>query len=137
MTFDQAIFGVLSTNAGVAAIVGGSPSWKIFPVGLQTAKLPPYIVFSRTKNQDYRTIDGALPTIEGMTVEVICYASTPAAVDALSDAVQNALLPCKGEVAGAPGFYWCMVLHGSISDIYEAEEMLYAVNLTFETIYRT
>lgn len=131
MTFDQAVFGVLSANSSVAAIVAG----KIFPVALQRGITAPYLVFTRTKNEDFRTHDG-LPSIEGMTVAVACYAKTPSSADLLSEAVQAAMLPLKGEAPTASGFYWESVLHGSIADVYQPEDYLYCVELTFEVMYR-
>jgi hypothetical protein len=137
VTLASAVFGVLSTNAAVAAIVGSGSAAKIYPTAVQEGKAAPYIVFWRTKNEDFRTLDGSLPTIEGMTLQFEIYGRTPAEVDSLCSAVEAALLPLKGDVTSpASGFIWEAVLHGTISDTYEAETGAYCADMTFDVMYR-
>lgn len=135
MKLDAALFAVLSADAGVAAIVGAGPAAKIFPVMVQSGKVAPYIVFSRTKGEDYRTHD-ALPTIEAMTVELNLFGKTPEAVDALCDAVRAALLPMKGEAPAGSGFVWEAVRYTGLSDSYVADTYTYGADLTLEVMYR-
>lgn len=86
MTLDEAIFTVLSSNAGVAAICGD----RSYPVQAPQTAAAPYVVWQRISSTPVNTHDGAAE-LDTVLVQFSCYGLTFTQAHDLRRAVRSAL----------------------------------------------
>lgn len=93
---DQAVYGILSANAGVSALVGN----RIMPFGGVLAQNPtlPFIIYHYIGNSPVATDCG--DKVDYRAIQIDCIASTPAAATELAEAVRTAIQFYSGTVNG-------------------------------------
>lgn len=95
MNAGQIIYGLLSVNAGVTALV----STRIYPDNVPQNAVFPYIAFQLIQTQPLDTKEGASP-LDTLTIQVDCYAQNYDTAQAISTAVRAAIDRYSGTVNG-------------------------------------
>lgn len=96
MNAGNAIYNILSNNAGVTAIVGSGSNCRIYPLHIAQGKAMPYIAYGVTNVQP-RPSKTSASTLDTYTIQVNCYAAMGTAsgpytvVNQMADAVRAAL----------------------------------------------
>lgn len=96
MNAGNAIYNILSNNAGVTAIVGTGSNCRIYPLHVAQNKAMPFIAYGITNVQP-RPSKTSASTLDTYTVQVNCYTKMSGAnapytqVNQLADAVRAAL----------------------------------------------
>lgn len=97
MSAESTLYGILSGNAGVTALVGT----RIYPDLVPENVATPYIGYERIGSSAYATIHGTKLS-DDVQMMIACWADTKLAAEALADAVEAAML-AAGEIYTARG----------------------------------
>jgi hypothetical protein len=86
MNLEEKLFAVLSTDAGVIALVGT----KVYPLEAAQDTVLPYVAYTRVSSNRVYSL-GGYSNLENPRIQVDCYSSTYSGSKALSVAVISAL----------------------------------------------
>jgi hypothetical protein len=112
------IFGLLKAVPAVTAILGAVP--RVFRHGYAgAAPTPPYVVWLVISGDPENNLSD-VPSMDRLTIEVDCYSGTDAGVEALAQAVRDALEP-RMHMTGIP------------VDDHEPDTGLYRIGLQFDS----
>lgn len=121
MTITDKVYSVLSSAAGVTALV---PASRIKPHGRQQGLTPPYIVHSGMLASTIFTHDGGLAKLREWEYKVSSFAQSESAAKAVAAAVEVVLGNYRG--AGMTSFY-----KGELEMPYEADVLIQQIVQTF------
>ena len=97
MSAESELYDLLTTAAGVTALVGA----QVYPDLVPQGKEPPYVGFERVSTVPVATIHGTVLANE-VAMTVACWAATRLAAEGLADAVDAAML-AAGHIYTARG----------------------------------
>lgn len=86
MSAESTLYGILSTAAGVTALV----DTRIYPDLIPEEKAAPYIGYERVSTDPVNTIHGTT-LAQDVGLVIACWADTRLAAEALADAVETAM----------------------------------------------
>jgi hypothetical protein len=87
MNAESTLYSILSTDAGVTALVGGD----IYPDIVPEEKTAPYIGYERVSTDPIGTLEGTILS-EKIGLMIACWADTRVAAEQIADAVRTALI---------------------------------------------
>ena len=87
MSAESTLYGILSTAAGVTALVGT----RIYPDLIPEEKATPYIGYERVSTDPIGTLENTILS-EKIGLMVACWADTRIAAEQLADAVRTAMI---------------------------------------------
>ena len=101
MNADIPVIQILSANAGIANLIGGTGigNARVFPGTVPQTKSYPCLMVEVYDSTPYDTKDGA-SVVDHETVKVFCYAEESSTASALGAAVRSALDDYNGSVGG-------------------------------------
>lgn len=102
MSVEAALYTVLSGDATLVALVGGSASPRIYPLGIPAGKSVPAVVYQQISGQRPTSCDGTVGICAAL-FQITCWAEGPSILPAraLADAVRNALDDYSGTPSGS------------------------------------
>jgi hypothetical protein len=116
MTVEAAMYSVLAGNAGVTALVGGSMSPRIYPLGIPQGKSVPAIVYQQVTSGDIVTVDGPMdPRTDYF--QVTCWDDNPDGARSLAEAVRTALTAAAGSHGSVTVHWFSFEDEGDISEL--------------------
>jgi hypothetical protein len=108
MSLEAAIYDILKSASGVTALVGGTSSPRIYPIGIPQGKVMPAVVFQQISSDDIVTTDNATG-LRTDRVQIICWDEDPDGARALAEAVRTAMAAAGGS-HGAVTILYCSIL---------------------------
>ena len=100
MSVEVALYTILSSDATVTNLVGGSRSPRIYPIGIPQSKSVPAVVYQEISGGRPITCDGTRGYCESV-FQVTCWDDDMLGARVLSDAVRNAVDDYAGTPAGS------------------------------------
>lgn len=95
MNVGQIIYGILSVNAGVSALV----STRIYPDNVPQNVVFPYVTFQLLQTQPLDTKEGVSP-LDTLLVQIDCYAQNYDTAQSITAAIRTALDRYTGTING-------------------------------------
>lgn len=128
MSLEAALYDILSTAAGVTALVGGARSPQIYPLGIPQGKTGAAVVWQIIGAPDGVTCDGHDGQPDAR-IQITCWSAqggTPDDARALADTVYTALTAnaAKGTHGGTDVQYWTYDDERDTADVNEQNELL-------------
>ncbi len=142
MSVHSALYDILKSAGGVTALVGGTKSPRIYPLGIPQGKTGAAVVYQTISAPDDVTCTGHKGQPDA-TVQITCWSAqggTPDDAQALADAVYAALTAetANGSHGGTDVHYWtCLDDARDIVDANEQNEALtrYGIQSDWEVSY--
>lgn len=117
MSIESALYDILKSAAGVTALIGGSRSPRVYPLGIPKGRSVPAVVYQLASAPDDVTCEGNRGQPDARMV-ITCWAEDPDGARALADAVYAALTAsgAKGTHAGTAVECWVYLDERDIYD---------------------
>lgn len=102
MTIEEAIFHLVSNDAGVTALLGSGTACRVYPKKLPQTPTLPAVVYHRIDTPREHSQQGA-SELAHPRFQFDCWAETRSGAKAVADAVRLALDGFQGSMGSAPG----------------------------------
>jgi len=138
MSIEAAIYDILSGAGAVTALVGGSHSPRIYPLGIPAGKSMPAAVYQQISSVDHFSCSGHdNPRTD--RVQVTCWAENSDGARTLAEAVRTALAAGAGAHGSVTVLYCSFLDEGDAIDFNEQSERLdrYGKRQDWEIAYTT